>query len=83
MTTLYIGNLPLNCNEEILRKLLEKNNLNCYKIILKKHGYGFASFRDQSTADKAIDALSGMNPSLFFKIKVLFKTLSYTLVSLY
>lgn len=61
MITLYVGNLPFNCNEDCLKRLFEDNNIYCEKVVVKRHGYGFVDFKDQSTADKAIDALCGMN----------------------
>lgn len=61
MTTLYVGNLPFNCNEECLKILLKENNI-CYKkVVVNRYGYGFVDFQDQSTADKAIDTLDGMS----------------------
>lgn len=60
MTTLYVGNLPFYCNEEYLKRLFRENNIFCEKVVVKRHGYGFVDFKDQSTADKAIDALGGM-----------------------
>lgn len=59
MSKLYIGNLPLETNENTLRQLFLEHNLSCTNILVKRGGYAFVDCPDQSSADKAIDKLNG------------------------
>ncbi|KAF5270497.1 hypothetical protein FQA39_LY08375 [Lamprigera yunnana] len=59
MSKLYIGNLPVDTNEMILRQLFLEQNLACTNILVKRGGYAFVDCPDQSSADKAIDKLNG------------------------
>ncbi|KAK4879287.1 hypothetical protein RN001_007433 [Aquatica leii] len=61
MSKLYIGNLPADTNEMILRQLFLEQNLPCTNILVKRGGYAFVDCPDQSSADKAIDKLNGFN----------------------
>ncbi|KAF5269249.1 hypothetical protein FQR65_LT02550 [Abscondita terminalis] len=58
MSKLYIGNLPTDTNEMILRQLFLEQNLPCTNILVKRGGYAFVDCPDQSSADKAIDKLN-------------------------
>ncbi|CAK9831364.1 Insulin-like growth factor 2 mRNA-binding protein 1 [Anthophora retusa] len=59
MSKLYVGNLPLDCNESALRQLFQDHNLSCTTILVKRGGYAFVDCIDQSVADRAIDKLNG------------------------
>lgn len=59
MSKLYIGNLPIETNENTLRQLFLEHNLSCTNILVKRGGYAFVDCPDQSSADKAIDKLNG------------------------
>lgn len=59
MSKLYIGNLPADTNEMVLRQLFLEHNLSCTNILVKRGGYAFVDCPDQSSADKAIDKLNG------------------------
>lgn len=59
MSKLYIGNLPVDTNENSLRQLFFEQNLPCLNILVKRGGYAFVDCPDQSSADKAIDKLNG------------------------
>ncbi|XP_031345712.1 insulin-like growth factor 2 mRNA-binding protein 3-A [Photinus pyralis] len=61
MSKLYIGNLPADTNEMILRRLFLEQNLPCTNVLVKRGGYAFVDCPDQSSADKAIDKLNGFN----------------------
>lgn len=59
MSKLYIGNLPTDASETILRQLFLEHNLSYSNILMKRGGYAFIDCPDQSSADKAIDKLNG------------------------
>ncbi|XP_045784465.1 insulin-like growth factor 2 mRNA-binding protein 3 isoform X2 [Maniola jurtina] len=59
MNKLYIGNLPTEADEEAVRQLFAEQNLTVAEISVKRGGYAFVDFPDQSTADRAIDKLHG------------------------
>lgn len=59
MSKLYIGNLPTDTSENSLRQLFAEQNLSATNILVKRGGYAFVDCPDQSSADKAIDKLSG------------------------
>ncbi|XP_039764111.1 insulin-like growth factor 2 mRNA-binding protein 3 [Pararge aegeria] len=59
MNKLYIGNLPTEADEEIVRQLFAEHNLTVSEISVKRGGYAFVDFPDQSAADRAIDKLHG------------------------
>ncbi|XP_019872893.1 insulin-like growth factor 2 mRNA-binding protein 3-A [Aethina tumida] len=61
MNKLYIGNLPMNASKAQIKKLFNKQNLSCTKIVVKRGGYAFVDCPNQSAADKAIDMLNGYN----------------------
>ncbi|KAK5645815.1 hypothetical protein RI129_004279 [Pyrocoelia pectoralis] len=61
MSKLYIGNLPADTNEVVLRRLFLEQNLPCTNILVKRGGYAFVDCPDQSSADKAIDKLNGFH----------------------
>ena len=59
MSKLYVGNLPPETSDGTLRKFLLEHNLSCTSVMVKRGGYAFVDFPDQSSADKAIDKLNG------------------------
>lgn len=72
MSKLYIGNLPTDTNEGILKQLFLEHNLSCTNILVKRGGYAFIDCPDQSSADKAIDKLNGETFSPNFSTFFLF-----------
>ncbi|CAG9858952.1 unnamed protein product [Phyllotreta striolata] len=61
MSKLYVGNLPEETSEYSLRQLFVEQNLSCTNILIKRAGYAFVDFTDQSSADRAIDKLNGFS----------------------
>ncbi|XP_023022022.1 insulin-like growth factor 2 mRNA-binding protein 3-A [Leptinotarsa decemlineata] len=61
MSKLYVGNLPNETSENSLRQLFLEQNLACTNILVKRGGYAFVDCPDQSSADRAIDKLNGVN----------------------
>lgn len=61
MNKLYIGNLPTEADEAAVRQLFAEHNLTVADISVKRGGYAFVDFPDQSAADRAIDKLHGNN----------------------
>ncbi|XP_045458455.1 insulin-like growth factor 2 mRNA-binding protein 3 [Melitaea cinxia] len=59
MNKLYIGNLPTEADEDSVRQLFMEHNLTVAEISVKRGGYAFVDFPDQSAADRAIDKLHG------------------------
>ncbi|KAF9419817.1 hypothetical protein HW555_003816 [Spodoptera exigua] len=59
MNKLYIGNLPIDADEAAIRQLFAEQNLTVADISVKRGGYAFVDFPDQSAADRAIDKLHG------------------------
>lgn len=59
MNKLYIGNLPIEADEVVVRQLFAEQNLTIAEISVKRGGYAFVDFLDQSAADRAIDKLHG------------------------
>ncbi|CAG9558459.1 unnamed protein product [Danaus chrysippus] len=59
MNKLYIGNLPTEADEAAVRQLFAEHNLTVADISVKRGGYAFVDFPDQSAADRAIDKLHG------------------------
>ncbi|XP_041987619.1 insulin-like growth factor 2 mRNA-binding protein 2 [Aricia agestis] len=59
MNKLYIGNLPIEADEAAVRQLFAEHNLTAADISVKRGGYAFVDFPDQSAADRAIDKLHG------------------------
>ncbi|KAF9804926.1 hypothetical protein SFRURICE_007829 [Spodoptera frugiperda] len=59
MNKLYIGNLPIEADEAAVRQLFAEQNLTVADISVKRGGYAFVDFPDQSAADRAIDKLQG------------------------
>ncbi|CAK1588760.1 unnamed protein product [Parnassius mnemosyne] len=59
MNKLYIGNLPIEADEAAVRQLFAEHNLTVADISVKRGGYAFVDFPDQSAADRAIDKLHG------------------------
>lgn len=59
MNKLYIGNLPIDADEAAVRQLFTEQNLTVADISVKRGGYAFVDFPDQSAADRAIDKLHG------------------------
>ncbi|XP_013792296.2 U2 small nuclear ribonucleoprotein B'' 2-like [Limulus polyphemus] len=60
MNKLYIGNLPLETNEESLRELFhEQSGVTPQSILVKKGGYAFVECLDEEAAEKAIEVLNG------------------------
>ncbi|PZC74701.1 hypothetical protein B5X24_HaOG207326 [Helicoverpa armigera] len=59
MNKLYIGNLPIEADEAAVRQLFAEQNLTVAEISVKRGGYAFVDFPDQSAADRAIDKLHG------------------------
>ncbi|KAJ2954345.1 hypothetical protein O0L34_g2604 [Tuta absoluta] len=59
MNKLYIGNLPIEADEAAVRQLFMEQNLTVADISVKRGGYAFVDFPDQSAADRAIDKLHG------------------------
>ncbi|KAJ8737669.1 hypothetical protein PYW08_000264 [Mythimna loreyi] len=59
MNKLYIGNLPIEADEAAVRQLFAEQNLTVADISVKRGGYAFVDFPDQSAADRAIDKLHG------------------------
>ncbi|CAF4752203.1 unnamed protein product [Pieris macdunnoughi] len=59
MNKLYIGNLPMEADEAAVRQLFAEHNLTVADISVKRGGYAFVDFPDQSAADRAIDKLHG------------------------
>ncbi|XP_028035405.1 insulin-like growth factor 2 mRNA-binding protein 2 [Bombyx mandarina] len=59
MNKLYIGNLPYEVDEAAVRQLFAEQNLTVAEISVKRGGYAFVDFPDQSAADRAIDKLHG------------------------
>ncbi|KAL4717754.1 hypothetical protein ACJJTC_000903 [Scirpophaga incertulas] len=57
MNKLYIGNLPIEADEAAVRQLFAEQNLTVADISVKRGGYAFVDFPDQSAADRAIDKL--------------------------
>ncbi|KOB70551.1 putative RNA binding protein Vera [Operophtera brumata] len=57
MNKLYIGNLPIEADEVAVRQLFAEQNLTVAEISVKRGGYAFVDFPDQSAADRAIDKL--------------------------
>lgn len=64
MNKLYIGNLPTEADEEAVRQLFSEHNLAVAEVSVKRGGYAFVDFPDQSAADRAIDKLHGKLSSL-------------------
>lgn len=60
MNKLYIGNLPIEADEAAVRQLFAEHNLTVADISVKRGGYAFVDFPDQSAADRAIDKLHGI-----------------------
>ncbi|XP_013189040.2 insulin-like growth factor 2 mRNA-binding protein 2 [Amyelois transitella] len=61
MNKLYIGNLPIEADEAAVRQLFAEQNLTVADISVKRGGYAFVDFPDQSAADRAIDKLHGFS----------------------
>ncbi|XP_072930349.1 insulin-like growth factor 2 mRNA-binding protein 1 isoform X4 [Epargyreus clarus] len=59
MNKLYIGNLPMEADEAAVRSLFAEHSLAVADISVKRGGYAFVDFPDQSAADRAIDKLHG------------------------
>ncbi|XP_063393909.1 insulin-like growth factor 2 mRNA-binding protein 1 isoform X1 [Cydia fagiglandana] len=59
MNKLYIGNLPVEADDAAVRQLFVEHNLTVAEISVKRGGYAFVDFPDQSAADRAIDKLHG------------------------
>lgn len=59
MNKLYIGNLPIDADETSVKQLFAEHNLAVAEISVKRGGYAFVDFPDQSAADRAIDKLHG------------------------
>merc|ERR1719316_727718 len=62
---IYIGNLPREINELVLRNMFEPfgavESSNVVKDPTGKlHGYGFILFREKTAVEKAIQAMNGM-----------------------
>ena len=62
---LYVGNLPFSATEDELRGMFEPHgNLTSVNVIMDREtgrarGFGFVEFEDQSSAEKAMQALDG------------------------
>lgn len=56
---LYIGNLPNDADETNVKQLFTEHNLAVSEISVRRGGFAFVDFPDQSTADRAIDKLHG------------------------
>ncbi|XP_022247998.1 insulin-like growth factor 2 mRNA-binding protein 1, partial [Limulus polyphemus] len=60
MNQLYIGNLPVEANEESLRELFhERSRVVPKSVLVKKGGYAFVECPDEQAAEKAIKVLNG------------------------
>ncbi|CAG9138699.1 unnamed protein product [Plutella xylostella] len=59
MNKLYIGNLSIEADEAAIRQLFAEHSLTVAEISIKRGGYAFVDFPDQSAADRAIDKLHG------------------------
>ncbi|CAH0401981.1 unnamed protein product [Chilo suppressalis] len=66
MNKLYIGNLPIEADEAAVRQLFAEQNLTVADISVKRGGYAFVDFPDQSAADRAIDKLHESFSYLYF-----------------
>ena len=63
---LYVGNLPFNVDESMLRSLFEQNERTVEEVKLitdrdtgRPRGFGFVEMSSQEEADKAINELDG------------------------
>lgn len=62
---IYVGNLPFNVTQEQLKKLFEPfGDIDEAVVISDKFsgrskGFGFVTFTDKESADKAIDEMNG------------------------
>lgn len=64
--SLYVGNLPLDCDENRLKALFEGEGRTVAKVTLKKNartgksrGFGFVEMADEEQAQAALEALRG------------------------
>lgn len=64
MNKLYIGNLPAEVEAAAVHRLLLDQKLPATRVAIKRGGYAFVDFPDQSSADKAVDQLRGMYNSI-------------------
>jgi RNA recognition motif-containing protein len=62
---LYVGNLPFSMTEEELRELFEQHGSTVSVRVItdretgRSRGFGFVEFEDESSAEKALQALDG------------------------
>ena len=64
MSKLYIGNLPAEANEAVLRQLLQDHEINVTSVLVKRGGYAFIDCPEQSTIERAIEQLNGLSQLL-------------------
>ncbi|KPI96041.1 Insulin-like growth factor 2 mRNA-binding protein 2 [Papilio xuthus] len=70
MNKLYIGNLPIEADEAAVRQLFAEHNLTVADISVKRGGYAFVDFPDQSAADRAIDKLHGFECVIVYRLAI-------------
>ena len=60
VTKIYVGGLPTDLEEDELKAMLtDKGVPEAESVLLKRGGYAFLEFADQSMADEAIAAVDG------------------------
>ncbi len=64
---LYVGNLPFTTTEEDLREMFEQHGSTVSVRVItdretgRSRGFGFVEFEEEGNAQKALDALNGMD----------------------
>ena len=64
---LYVGNLPFSTTEEDLREMFEQHGPTVSVRVItdretgRSRGFGFVEFEEESNAEKALQALNGMD----------------------
>ncbi len=64
---LYVGNLPFTTTEEDLREMFEQHGPTVSVRVItdretgRSRGFGFVEFEEESNAEKALQALNGMD----------------------
>jgi RNA recognition motif-containing protein len=64
---LYVGNLPFSTTEEELREIFEQHGPTVSVRVItdretgRSRGFGFVEFEEEANAEKALQALNGMD----------------------
>jgi len=60
MPKVYIGGLPLDCDQDTIINLLEERQIDGHQSVeIKRGGYAFVQFREERQAVNAVTELNG------------------------